>query len=290
MMKKHAYLIMAHNNFGILEKLIRLLDYEKNDIYLHVDSRASSFDKDYFSTISKKSNMFMIDRLEINWGGLSQVNCELKLLENSVVNNYQYYHLLSGVDLPLKSQDYIHDFFNKNEGKEFVGFVKDWDKSRVKYYYLFNEVGRSMDFGSKLKRKLTDSFVLIQRRLGVDRTKHKNFAKGANWFSITHDLTNFIVQRKDEILELYNHSILCDEVFLQTEIINSKFKENLYKNIFDDEYSNNLRHIDWERGTPYIFQKNDFNELINSDKLFARKFDETLDMEIVDLLYNHLSK
>ena len=35
--KKHAYLIMAHNNFYILEKLLHLLDDPRNDIYVHID-------------------------------------------------------------------------------------------------------------------------------------------------------------------------------------------------------------------------------------------------------------
>ena len=31
---------------------------------------------------------------------------------------YTYYHLMSGVDLPLKSQEYIHQFFIENDGFE----------------------------------------------------------------------------------------------------------------------------------------------------------------------------
>ena len=36
-MKKHAYLIMAHNNPYILKKLLNLIDDKRNDIYLHID-------------------------------------------------------------------------------------------------------------------------------------------------------------------------------------------------------------------------------------------------------------
>lgn len=32
-LKKHAMLIMAHNQFEILEKLMMQLDHERNDIY-----------------------------------------------------------------------------------------------------------------------------------------------------------------------------------------------------------------------------------------------------------------
>lgn len=34
---KHAYLIIAHKENAILEKLLKLLDSKENDIYIHVD-------------------------------------------------------------------------------------------------------------------------------------------------------------------------------------------------------------------------------------------------------------
>ncbi len=38
-MKKHAYLIMAHNNFDQLAMLCRLLNDERNDLYVMIDSK-----------------------------------------------------------------------------------------------------------------------------------------------------------------------------------------------------------------------------------------------------------
>ncbi|UVV53809.1 hypothetical protein NXY15_04150 [Bacteroides thetaiotaomicron] len=39
---KHAYLIIAHNEFEILKRLIQALDDERNDIYIHFDRKAES--------------------------------------------------------------------------------------------------------------------------------------------------------------------------------------------------------------------------------------------------------
>lgn len=33
---KHAYLIMAHNNFELLRVLVKLLDDKRNDIYIYM--------------------------------------------------------------------------------------------------------------------------------------------------------------------------------------------------------------------------------------------------------------
>ena len=54
-MKKHAYLIMAHNQPQILKKLLTLLDHEQNDIYIHVDKKMKKFDiREYEELLKKK--------------------------------------------------------------------------------------------------------------------------------------------------------------------------------------------------------------------------------------------
>jgi len=40
---KHAYLIIAHNNFGHLKRLVDTLCKDKqNDIYVHLDAKAGT--------------------------------------------------------------------------------------------------------------------------------------------------------------------------------------------------------------------------------------------------------
>ena len=40
MVDKHAYCIMAHNNWAQLQMLIDCLDDMRNDIFLHIDKKA----------------------------------------------------------------------------------------------------------------------------------------------------------------------------------------------------------------------------------------------------------
>lgn len=37
---KHAYLIMAHTQLEQLKKLVKFLDYDGNDVYVHIDKNA----------------------------------------------------------------------------------------------------------------------------------------------------------------------------------------------------------------------------------------------------------
>ena len=119
-MNRHAYLIMAHSNPSQLIKLLTILDDDRNDIFLHIDAKAN-IDKNLFVDIVKKSNLLIIESTSVFWAEYSQVEVELRLLEAATKeNHYQYYHLLSGLDLPIKTQDYIHSFF-ENEDRLYIG-------------------------------------------------------------------------------------------------------------------------------------------------------------------------
>lgn len=55
-----------------------------------------------------------------------------------------------------------------------------------------------------------------------------------------------------------------------------------------NDYTACLRYIDWNRGNPYVFRKDDYNELMSAKHMFARKFDENIDTEIIDMIYREL--
>ena len=62
-------------------------------------------------------------------GGYSQVQAELNLLEAATTRNNYDYHLLSGVDFPIKSNKDIELLFQKNSGTNFIQFEKIFQMS-----------------------------------------------------------------------------------------------------------------------------------------------------------------
>lgn len=296
-MKKHAYLIIAHNEFYILERLLKLIDDERNDIYLHIDKKVKDFDFDYFKQIIKRANLYFTSRIDVIWSDYSQIKCELLLLKEATHQKYDYYHLISGVDLPLKNQDEIHTFFDNCGHKDFVHFhnhkiASNNSLDRVKYYHLFLKNIRSKNrYKRFLSNKLHNLFIKIQKTVHYNRIKgqEKIFKYGANWFSITDELARYVLSKEAFIHKHFKHTSCADELFLQTIVYNSKYYQNLY-NYQDDDYTSIMRYIDWERGNPYTFQKNDFEELMNSNMLFARKFSCNVDQEIVDKIYHKVKE
>lgn len=276
----HAYLIIAHDQFDLLEKLLECIDDERNDIYIHIDSHAP-LEPERIEKIVRNSRIEFTPRIHIKWGGFDMVCCEYMLLEAALESgrNYDYVHLISGADLPLKSQDAIHSFFDENQGKEFVHFgaPKPTEKEleRVRYYHF--AAGRRNFFN----RALTKSETVLQRTFGVDRIKDLKVQRGSQWFSVTGDFAKYLVSQKSFVFKQFKHTFIPDEFFVQTVLINSDFADNLYSKKFDDDHAACVRYIDWNRGHPYTFKSEDYGELMSSGCLFARKFSMLEDKKIV---------
>lgn len=275
MRNRHAYLIMAHHKFEILKEVLMDIDDSRNDIFLHIDSKSKDFYPNDICAIIKNARIYITERMDVHWGGFSQIRCILMLLEKATeVGYHAYYHFMVGVEFPLKSQDYIHQFFKQNQGYEFIGFehADKWYIDRVRYCHLFNEYARNNTFSQKILNKLNFGCVYLQKMLHVDITKRYNitFKKGnANW-SITHDLAMFILSQKKKILKIYKYSFCCDEVFIHTIVFNSGF----YKKVYDkeDEYKSSMRTVTWE-DPKNQYHLCDLNDLLECGRLFARKID-----------------
>lgn len=279
---KHAYLIAAHNQFGLLQKLVDLLDNERVDIYIHIDKKCKQLPE----IKTNKSGVFYVEPVNVNWGAYSQIQYELNMLKKATkCGKYEYLHIISGVDLPLKSQDEILTYFDNNKGKEFVQILDKLPTGTIakrisKYYLLQQYAGRDENtFRTKWVGRLQRLLLKIQGVMKVDRTKKigMEIKYGANWVSITEECALYILSKEKFIKKHFKYSLCADEVYKQTLIWNSPYKNKLSQD--------NIRYIDWERGTPYTFRITDYDELIASEALFARKFDENLDNEIIEKLW-----
>ena len=62
---RHVFLIIAHNNWSQLKKLIRLLDAENHDIYIHIDKKSEDFNEKEFLNITGKSKIFVFQEYEV---------------------------------------------------------------------------------------------------------------------------------------------------------------------------------------------------------------------------------
>lgn len=288
----HAYLIIAHNNPLVLKYLLNAIDDERNDIYIQIDKKSKLLNPEEVRKYVKKSGLFFPEREKVYWSDVSTIEAELNLFKcaKESTNNYSYYHLISGNDFPLKSQNEIHDFFSKNKGKEFIGYSSaKFNEERINKITLFTKYQRfsNKDYHKRFLRKISYTFLKVQRFINYNRPNPENFTYryGAEWVSITDDFVTELIKNKKMFLKLYKYSACPDEIYKQTHAFNTSFKDKIYD--INDELNGCQRFIDWHRGKPYTFKEDDFDLLINSDKMFARKFDQS-ELTIIEKLSKHI--
>lgn len=312
-MLKHAYLIIANQKFNQLKFLLRTLDDSQNDIYLLIDKKSYLSKKNQNELLSsvRYSRINIYHDLTITWGDYSQIVAELYLFKKAISRqSYFYYHLLSGQDLPLYSQSYIHSFFLENPDKIFLTIpsqeIYDENKipNRVKYdYYFIPFYGRSnLGKYSKLFFKLLEhSNFELQKLFGKTRKREKDLpyiGYASNWVSLNENAVYTILSQEQEIKYIFSKSYLCDELFIPTILFkDKKFQNELYysKRGHDlpDELQGNLRYINWWDGSPYTWTDNDIDQIKNAREmghLFSRKFDLEKSPNIKKLISSYCFK
>ncbi len=302
---KHAFMILAHGNFKVLTYLLKCLDDERNDLYVHVDAKAQ-FDESAFAGVCSRSRLVFIPRRKVRWGGLSQTRATLALMAAASEMHHDYYHLLSGVDMPLLSNDQFDAFIQSLGGKLLVHYpdVKNFLLSAKTHWLFIDSPVADWTWMAKvfkfrgmpwhkimygLDRRLTTA---VQRFFGVDRTKKIPYtlATGLNWVSLPEDALRHVLAHKDEFLAFSKHTFASDERLTQTLILNSEFYSRVFFADENTRTTHTTRYSVWHNGSPVALKSADYDKIVQSGMLFARKFDENIDLDVVERLYRRVAE
>ena len=271
---KHAYLILAHNEPELLSLLIGRLDDARNDIYIHFDRKLTLLP----DVKTQHAGLYILkDRVDVRWADVSMIEAEYKLFHAVVDSGRQYshHHLISGVDLPLKNQDYIHSFFAQHQGKEFVGLhqrpMNRHAYRALHYWHPFTRSFRGSGCVFAIKRILRYLVIQTQVLLGIRRNTTIPFHKGGQWVSITRELIDYLLEQEDRAFTIFSRTFGADEYFVPTLIWDTPFMERLFD--ATDESRGAMRYIGWRADGQLIdFTPQDLPALQQTEYLFARKF------------------
>lgn len=292
-MSRHAYLLIVHKNPVQVKKLLRVLDDERNLIVVHCDMKMAHGDVEAISRVPLESaELKILQEHDVLWGSYSQVETELLLLREALGCGCSYYHLLSGEDLPLKSQDEIHDFFD-GSGKEFVACNPQFEwqavlDARVRQRHLQNRNA------SVFYKSIDKVWVALQRLVGVNLLDTDiRYGYGSNWFSVTDRLANDLINHEEWVRSNFAQSLCADELFLQSFALTFGYQDNLYKPFDAGDKWGNMRLVDWDRGEgihPYILRCKDFDWMMSTGMMFGRKFSMDVDPRVIEQVISVISQ
>jgi len=258
------------------------------NIYIHIDAKSKFANEDLTQEI--KGNANVISMYRVYWGGYNQLLSILSLLRTALSKKkYDHIILLSGQDLPVVSFNRLLDFFDQNPARSFIQSDKfpmsTWNYNngfgRVQWYWF-------MDYSSRIKgvhafhrwsHRFYNKFNLTRAS-----SRGMDFYGGSDWWMLPGNVAEYCLKVFDQnrkIRKCFRYSFIPTEMFFQTVIGNSGFRETTT--------GNNHRFIPWgddNTGHPGVVQKQHRDKIEAGDYLFARKFELQSDPELFEYFEN----
>jgi len=267
-----SYIISAYKYPIQLARLVNKLNTNEVSFFIHVDKKTSPiiFDQIH-ALLSHLSNVYFLDRHNCYWGDFGHVEATIKGLRAGFKEgiNFDYAILLTGQCYPIKSNVEIKQFFETHQGKSFIKYYpvesRNWSQRIDRWHFRFSSRGY-VSFPNRylplpIKRPSTKLF--------------KPYFRGSSYWCLSRECIKYVLDFIDDdlasggkFMRFFNGVYIPDEFFFQTILLNSTLKEKVV--------NEDLWFIKWAEGNyvpnPSILDVSP-DEMLSSQKLFARKFD-----------------
>lgn len=306
-----AYHILCHDNFKQVSRLIESLYSESDTFLIDIDDGKNPNTKPIKKWL-EKNNVHVNRDANIGWGASGTLrktfSGALSLLELDA--NWEYYVVLSGQDLPLKSNAHIKNVLAEGAKKQ-TNFIRchqppvldladipiDNTGSRC---VLWGDRGHTKVFAkpgainpqhSMYARTLVDVAEVGEegavyvgtadpflRKYRREFFAKYSFQMGANWFNLHRSFVEHMAEDPFtyELYSALKTSFIPDESFFQTCIMNGPFRNTVSK-----DYGRLIL-----RPGPIprvkVFDSSDWSVISSCSELYGRKFDSRHDVRIID--------
>lgn len=287
---KHAILITSYKDFEQLKELINVFDDTFN-IYIHIDKKSRVLSQTLNELRGLKNVEYVSQDYKVNWGGVHHLKSYLKLSEIALKDKENcYFHLITGQDYPIKNSAFFKEIAKSEKCNYLEYFTlpascwRQGGMDRLEHYNLFDF------FNAKTSLRWINAVKRLQNFVNYKRPIPDFLGRlygGSTYWSLSRevleDVLNF-TQQNPKFLKRFKHTFCAEEIYFQTIIMNSSFSNKIT--------NDSLRFIDWESGKggyPAFLDEEDFQSIISSEKLFARKIDSNKS-QLIEMLKEHLSK
>ncbi len=282
---KVAFLCLAHNNISYLEYLAKYCCSDGDYFFVHIDSACTekaSFGSDRVVFISDDI------RVRTRWGTIRIVDATLILLKKALETaHFDRFVLISGSDLPLLDKSNFKATISGR--KEYVSVWEVVDKKNNarnrnffryhNYNSLLTNIGEAQSSGSRIRIHIARLVNSVISLIPNNKLTYDRYAKGSQWWCITNSFAKYVIKKSENLSFRYEFSKMHapDEIYFQTILINSKFKENSIEASPQCSLKHGIHFIDWgvNSDMPGMkkFSIKDISRAIDENCLFARKVD-----------------
>ena len=297
------YLILAHKNPLQLSRMIERLDDGASKFFIHLDAKTPI--EPFAACLEGGHIRFIEPRERCVWGDFSIVRATIHLME-AASKEKGVFILMSGQDYPIQSQGYINAFLERNKEFDFIEIEpleEKWKpkmvKDKLEHYHILHseERGHSNCYAPfaycSVFQKLRTLTHLLKGRLSMKNFRllcslpkriapfERQYAGSQFWaFSerTFYAVLNYIREHKAALEGYYKYTSSPDEIYFHSVLMDLVAKDSTIKLKEQITYVNYFRKNN-------VFITEDFDKLTSAKgKLFARKFDTDIDIEILNKL------
>jgi hypothetical protein len=277
-MTKIAYFISAYKNPESVIRLINALADDSDLFYVHFDKNVQDQTFGNWKTLIEKNsqtkNITIRSEFRIKWGSFDVPKATLNSMKYFEGSDYDYFINLTGECYPLKPVSQIKGTFTDQDS----GFMTFWKMPYEGWYKGgMDRINNHIFFVHQKKYPYVRIFGIprLRRKLPFKLKPYGGWAL----FCLPKELVSYVLEFLEEnpnVKPFFEHTFAPGEMMFQTILMNSQFRDRIV--------NDNKGYVDFIGSHPRILTKEDFSELKNCGKLFARKFDPTVDDEILNLI------
>jgi len=271
-----AYFVSAYKEPESIIRLVNVLANESDHFYVHFDNNLERQRFEQWKRLIEQGcrtqNVHVFSKFRCKWMSFGIVDATLDAMSFFGDFDYNYFINLTGECYPLKSRQCIREVFRDQH----AGFLTYWKLPYEGWHQGgMNRIGKR----TFLLPKRGYPFV---RMLEIPRLRKKipcDLEPYGGWslFCLPKDIASYLLKFNEdnpEVRAFFRRVQAPGEMFFQTILLNSHFRDRIV--------NDNKRYMDFVDSHPRTLTKDDFEALVNSGKLFARKFDPAVDSEILD--------
>ncbi len=300
-----AFLNLCHTDPQIVARVANKLTKNPNfDMYIHVDAKSDI--KPFQELLKDNEQVYFIEkRQKVYWGGYHAILATYALLEEALASprHYDYVVTLQNLDYPIKSNQYIEDFFEKNKGTEYIRGCRiaktdDWHyaekykiyNSRDKDFYLKKHskpIKLIWDGMNALKSISTIGFNGVHKENGEEIELYYGTAQWA----VTRECAEYMIdfrKKHPRFNQRMQHIKFPDEEYFHTIVHNSPFKIKCVR--YDEPVQRwlvnwrNIHYFEFPSAGVVTFTEREYDKLMQLDELFCRKVRSGISDKLLDAI------
>lgn len=293
---KLAIVVLAHDRPDQLARLLSALRHPQVRLYLHVDRRSELTPFTKALVDAGLHEVELLPRHPTAWGSADLVDAALEGLAQGVKDGCAYFALVSGQDFPLRPVEEILAFFEKAGSRSYLEYfplpTPRWrfeGRDRIDFY-TYTVLGRREtciprgEDTSFLNRKGRVLNEMLRVRSALKASRHPpsyvHPFGGSQWWNLSRAAADQILDFIDEhpdYRRYHAHTLAPDELFFQSILLGTEFAGE--HELVDDT----LRFMRWsaKESHPRVLGMEDLPAMLESESLFGRKFDATVDEAVL---------